>query len=144
MYFHANDSFTFKLDSAVTGLDIVRAFYGLPVPKNVIFHNPATIVYWNDGTKTVVKCGEDDIYDKEKGLALCYMKKYYGNKGSYNEILKKWCEEKEEPKKENPHWIKGKDFIKCSKCGFDALFPVKKCPKCESVMDCSDLMMDGD
>ena len=106
----------------------------LKEPKKVIFHDPATIVYWPDETKTVVKCGEDDIYDKEKGLALCYMKKILGNKGNFNEVLKKWCEEKEEPKKEIHHWIKGKEFLKCSNCGFDALFPVKKCPKCGSGM----------
>lgn len=139
---YLSDSFNVKLDCAVTGFDLIRAFYGLPQPENVIFHDPATIVYWDDGTKTVVKCGEDDTYDKEKGLALCYMKKYYGNKGNYNEILKKWCTEEEPIKEEEPHWIQGGEFLKCSKCGFDALFPVKKCPKCESVMDCSNLMMD--
>lgn len=26
----------------------------LPMPVNVIFHNPATIVFWDDGDKTVV------------------------------------------------------------------------------------------
>lgn len=103
-------------------------------PKKVIFHDPATIVYWDDDSKTVVKCGEDDKYDKEKGLALCYMKKYYGNKGNYNEILKKWCVEKKPIKEEEPHWIQGGEFLKCSKCGFDALFPVKRCPKCGSGM----------
>ena len=56
--------------------------------KKVIFNNPATIVYWEDGTKTVVKCGEDDVYDKEKGLALCFMKKALDNKGNYNNVLK--------------------------------------------------------
>lgn len=130
---YLSDSFSVKLDCAVTGFDLIRAFYGLPQPKNVIFHDPATIVYWDDGSKTVVKCGEDDVYDQEKGLALCYMKKILGNTGNYNEILKKYCEV-EEPKKNNPHWIQGGEFLKCSKCGFDALFPVKKCPKCESVM----------
>lgn len=38
--------------------------------KNVIFNPPATVVYWTDGTKTVVKCNENDIFDLEKGLAL--------------------------------------------------------------------------
>ena len=28
----------------------------LPMPVNVIFRNPATIVFWDDGDKTVVKC----------------------------------------------------------------------------------------
>lgn len=116
----------------------------MPKIKKAIFNDPATIVFWDDGTKTVVKCGEDDTYDKEKGLALCYMKRLFDNKGRYNEVLKKWCKEKEAPKEEAPHWIKGKEFLKCSKCGFDALFPVKKCPKCESIMDCSNLMTDGD
>lgn len=27
--------------------------------KNVIFNDPATIVFWKDGTKTVVKCQKD-------------------------------------------------------------------------------------
>lgn len=58
--------------------------------EKVIFNEPATIVIWKDGTKTVVKCGENDIFDKEKGIALCYMKHIFGDKGSFNEILKKW------------------------------------------------------
>ena len=57
--------------------------------EKVIFNDPATIVYWKDGTKTVVQCSEYDIYDAEKGLAMCYMKKALGNKGNFNEILKK-------------------------------------------------------
>ena len=38
--------------------------------KNVIFAPPATIVYWSDGYKTVVKCSEKDVFDPEKGLAM--------------------------------------------------------------------------
>ena len=38
--------------------------------KKVIFNDPATIVFWNDGSKTVVKCQEGDIFDPEKGLAM--------------------------------------------------------------------------
>lgn len=59
----------------------------------VIFHDPATIVYWKDGTKTVVKCGPNDTYSKETGLALCYMKKVLGNKGNYNNVFRKWIKE---------------------------------------------------
>ena len=47
--------------------------------KPPIFNDPATICYWNDGTKTVVKCQEGDTYSPEAGLALCYMKKILGN-----------------------------------------------------------------
>ena len=58
--------------------------------KKVIFNNPATIVYWKDGTKTVVKCGKDDTFDAEKGLALCFMKKALGNKGNFNNTIKEY------------------------------------------------------
>lgn len=59
--------------------------------KEVIFHDPATVVYWEDGTKTVVKC-QDEEFDKEKGLLAAIAKKVYGNKGNFNNIIKKYCE----------------------------------------------------
>lgn len=70
--------------------------------KKVIFNDPATIVLWSDGTKTVVKCGKDDMYDKEKGLALCFMKKALGNKckGRYNNTFKKYIKENKDGKNE--------------------------------------------
>lgn len=63
--------------------------------KTVIFNDPATIVIWLDGSKTVVKCQPGDTYSKETGLALCIAKKYLGNKGNYNEVFKKWIPEKD-------------------------------------------------
>jgi hypothetical protein len=63
----------------------------MPKIKNVIFNYPATIVFWEDGSKTVVKCGGDDVYDKEKGLAMAIVKKMSGNKGNFNDVFKKWC-----------------------------------------------------
>ena len=63
------------------------------VIKDVIFSPPATIVLWEDGTKTVVKCQEDETYSKEVGLAMCICKKVYGNKGNYNNIFKKFIKE---------------------------------------------------
>lgn len=57
--------------------------------QKVIFNAPATIVFWEDGTKTVVKADEED-YDPEKGLAMAIAKKSYGNKGNYFNIFKKW------------------------------------------------------
>ena len=61
--------------------------------KNVIFNDPATIVFWADNTKTVVKCGENDIYDPEKGLAMAVAKKYLGTNKSHSNYMdefKKW------------------------------------------------------
>ena len=81
--------------------NILNSTYGIgslriPEIKNVIFNDPATIVFWEDGTKTVVKCQDGDEFDPEKGLAMAIAKKAYGNKGSYCNKLKKWLP-KEEP-----------------------------------------------
>jgi len=64
--------------------------------EKVIFNDPATIVFWKDGTKTIVKCSEDDTFDKEKGLAMAISKKIFGtlaNENNYRKIFKKWIEE---------------------------------------------------
>ena len=56
----------------------------------VIFNDPATIVLWSDGTKTVVKAQGNEPFDPEKGLAMAISKKAFGNKGSFNNEFKKW------------------------------------------------------
>lgn len=61
---------------------------------DVIFNDPATIVKWKDGTKTVVKA-IDEPFDPEKGLAMAIVKKTYGNKGNYFNQIKKWLPEEE-------------------------------------------------
>lgn len=58
--------------------------------QKVIFNPPATIVIWKDGSKTVVKCGENDIFDPEKGLAMAISKRAFGNNRDYYEIFAKW------------------------------------------------------
>lgn len=70
--------------------DDVFKLFKLPEIKRVVFNEPATIVFWSDNTKTVVKCQDGDIYDPEKGLAMAIAKKYLGNKGSYCNEFKKW------------------------------------------------------
>lgn len=62
--------------------------------KNVIFNDPATIVQWSDGTKTVVKC-VNEPYDPEKGLAMAFVKGILGNKGAYYKLFKQWLPELE-------------------------------------------------
>ena len=59
--------------------------------KDVIFSDPATVVFWNDNTKTVVKTRGGEKYDKEKGLAMAIIKKITGNTSNYYNIFKEWC-----------------------------------------------------
>lgn len=61
--------------------------------KKVYFNDPATVVLWEDRTKTIVKAGKGDIYDPEKGLAMAIAKKALGNQGNYYEAFKKWLPE---------------------------------------------------
>ena len=60
--------------------------------KKAVFNNPCTIVLWEDGTKTVVKTQNNEVYDAEKGLAMCIAKKALGNKGNYFEVFKKYTD----------------------------------------------------
>lgn len=72
--------------------------------KNVVFSGPCTIVMWSDGDKTIVRC-DNEYFDKEKGLAMAIVKKFFGtneSKSNYNDIFKKWIqEEKEEESDKN-------------------------------------------
>lgn len=58
--------------------------------KRVLYQNPATIVFWSDGTKTVSKCSEKDTYSMETGLALCVLKKIIGTR-EVKALLQEWC-----------------------------------------------------
>lgn len=61
----------------------------VPIIKDVIFSEPATIVFWKDGTKTVVKC-QNEEYDPEKGIAMAIAKKVYGNGYHYYDDIDKF------------------------------------------------------
>ena len=79
-----------------TGLAVSPYQKAMSKIKNVIFNGPATIVFWNDGTKTVVKCGKDDTFDPEKGLAMAISKYFFDNAGYFNDVFKKWIPKKGE------------------------------------------------
>lgn len=75
-------------------------------PEKVIYNNPATIIFWNDGTKTVVKAHDGDQYDPVVGFLLAVMKRFYGNKSAYNDILRKvGCFEKRAEMMEHEAYI---------------------------------------
>lgn len=50
-------------------------------PRRIIRNGDATIVLWEDGTKTVAKCHGDE-YDAEKGLAMALARKVWGRCGT--------------------------------------------------------------
>lgn len=111
MYEHLAGRYQDGLTAKVTLIDEVHTVKPDPwmlaksfnVPSNlriekVIFNDPATIVIWKDGTKTVVKA-TNEVFDPEKGLAMAISKKALGNKGNYFNHISKWVDEyrKEHP-----------------------------------------------
>lgn len=67
-----------------------RVFYrGKPIShyeiEKVAFNSPATIVWFADGEKVIVKTNNEE-FDEEKGLAMAVMRKLYG-RAEFNRVL---------------------------------------------------------
>lgn len=77
--------------------------------KKVIFNDPATIILWIDGTKTVVQTQGED-FDPEKGMAMAIAKKALGNQGNYYDIFKEWL-----PEEDNDDYYTTEDAVKALK-----------------------------
>lgn len=94
--YYTADAFADYIDRTVqtyhtfTNGSEIKIRKSIPAIKKVIFNYPTTIVFWADKTKTVVKCGENDIFDPEKGLAMAIARKALGNQGNYYNTIKKW------------------------------------------------------
>ena len=94
-YFSRKDNLT--TEDRATAKCLINSVYGAASMNNVsvflirvIYNDPATIAFWSDGTKTVVKAQPGDIFDPEKGLAMVVAKKVCGNTGNYYNSFKRW------------------------------------------------------
>lgn len=58
------------------------------LPRRYIINKDATILFWSDGTKTVVKRSKNDKYDKRLGFLTAYFQKNCGmSKNKANKYL---------------------------------------------------------
>lgn len=66
--------------------------------KNIYLNEDkgTVVIKWVDGTNTKVKCQDNESFDAEKGIALCFMKRVFHNRGCYNDIFKKYVGEVDE------------------------------------------------
>ena len=55
-----------------------------------------TVAIWGDGSKTVVKCQPGDEFDAEKGIAMCFVKRSFNNRGCYNDWMREVISANEE------------------------------------------------
>lgn len=83
---HSMDPYQ-EFDVSITESRIRRTLDKRMGIRKVIFNEPATIVFWSDGDKTVVKCKKGEIFDPEIGLMAAYIKHLYndvmGSNASY-------------------------------------------------------------
>lgn len=61
----------------------------LVAPKQIIYSGNRTIVLWNDGGKTIVKCAESQEYDEYTGFVAALAKKMYGSTSKVKKIINK-------------------------------------------------------
>lgn len=105
-------------NEAPTPERIMQALYpkkeantAFPKIKDVKFNGPATIIFWSDGTKTVVKA-QGEEFDPEKGIAMAIAKKALGNKHDYFNVIEKYTKRywKKHPKETIELTFDGKTF----------------------------------
>lgn len=56
-------------------------------PVRIICNGPATIVFWNDNTKTVVKVAEGDDDNLYAAVAFALAKKLYGSNSHFKKLV---------------------------------------------------------
>ena len=61
--------------------------------KKIIYNGPATIVFWTDGTKTIVKRSKKDKYNKYNAFCAALAKKIFGSNNKIINIVKNGKEE---------------------------------------------------
>ena len=89
----------------------VPPMWGIPDIDRVVFSGPATIVFWDDGTKTVVKAMKGEKVEHYAGFAAACMKKMFGSTSRAKAIMNECAvEEIPKPKKHKPE---GKTPCEC-------------------------------
>ena len=63
--------------------------------KKIIKNGPATIVFWTDGTKTIVKLQDGDQDDIYAAFTAALAKKIFGSTSKVRKIIKKALKESE-------------------------------------------------
>jgi hypothetical protein len=59
------------------------------IPVKIIYNKKTTICIWEDGSKTVVHCGENEEPFDENGVAMCVAKKVFGSRMKFLKAVNK-------------------------------------------------------
>lgn len=70
-------------------VEILKKTFVVIHPKRIIKSGPATIVIWEDGSKTVVKIHDGDKDDLHTAFCAAVTKKVYGSNSKLKKVLEK-------------------------------------------------------
>jgi len=73
------------------------------IPTKVIYNCPATICFFPDGTKEVVRCADDEEYIKEVGVMACIMKKLFKSRRQFLKLVESGYENTDSVFERNAH-----------------------------------------
>lgn len=84
-----------------------ETFWGIPDIRRVIFNDPATVIFWDDGTKTVVKCAKDQQFERYAGFIAACAKKLFGSTSRAKAIMEEcaYDQPKHEPKPRSDRYV---------------------------------------
>ena len=107
-------------------------------PKRIIRNGIATIVFWNDGTKTIVKCAEDDEPDYYMAFCAAYCKKVFGSNSQLKRVIKNARNAKAEKKKDEKVFSSMSELVQDTLADVNFKFPMPGCLNCKHVNGCPD------
>lgn len=62
----------------------------IPRIKRIVFNNPATIILWEDDTKTVVKAMKDTPFNPYHGFCTAVCKKLFGGNSIIKNVIREY------------------------------------------------------
>lgn len=106
----------FKMSCTKETLDLLTEGRPKVYITKVLYNNPATIVFWSDGTQTRNICPPDTLYNPDTGLAFCVLKKIMGNT-EMAKLFNDW--ELKDYHNDKNHYVELKDVRKAHRKGKD-------------------------
>lgn len=83
---HCSNEYTKSYEQAMAKGEFKAMKYAYK-PLKIIYNDPATIVFWRDGTKTVVKRMEKEKFNPYTAFCAALAKKLFGSNSAVNRIV---------------------------------------------------------
>lgn len=75
--------------------------YNYPELDKIIYSGNRTIVFWKDGTKTIVKCAKEQEFDEYSGFVAAFAKKAFGSTSHIKKLISRLSVNKNKLSKDN-------------------------------------------